>query len=277
MELLVYRVTRTSMSQRRMFSPDIVTSDAFLEMPPSTQALYFQLGMRADDDGFVNPKMVMRVIGSTEDELRVLTGKRFILPFENGVVVIKHWKVNNLIRKDWYRPTLYLEERSKLFVKDNGVYTLDETKGKRFVNEMLTVRTHRIGKDSIGNINTSAPVGASLPKVPKKKRTKKLDDNDPYTLLEFVTKMKESPQAHIRWIAEYADEKKPNFTTKGQWREFLNRNLAPAVKIRKYTDEQIEKAFEMIQWDLKSNKKNPKGYITKWGIETILKYLDEVQ
>lgn len=112
-----------------MFSPEIVNSDVFLEMPPSTQALYFQLGMKADDDGFVSPKMVMRTIGSTDDELRVLVGKRFVIPFENGVLVIKHWRMNNFIRKDRYKPTPYLDEKNKLFVKENGAYTLDEKQG----------------------------------------------------------------------------------------------------------------------------------------------------
>ena len=83
-----------------MFSPDITSSDAFLDMPASTQVLYFHLGMRADDDGFVTPKMVMRLLGSAEDDLKVLIAKRFILPFESGVVVIKHWLIHNLIRAD---------------------------------------------------------------------------------------------------------------------------------------------------------------------------------
>lgn len=113
------------MAQRRMFSPDIVTSDAFLEMPISTQALYFQLGMRADDDGFVNPRVTMRLIGTTEDDLKVLIGKRFVLPFENGVVVVKHWRINNFIRKDRYKETVYLKEKSKLRVRDNQSYTLN--------------------------------------------------------------------------------------------------------------------------------------------------------
>lgn len=145
------------MAQRRMFSPDIVNSDAFLEMPPSTQALYFQLGMKADDDGFVNPKMVMRMMGSSDDELKVLLAKRFVLPFENGVIVIKHWKINNLVRKDWYKPTIYLEQKSKLLIKENGSYTLDETQGRRLVNEPLT--QVRLGKVNIINSNAS-PVGS---------------------------------------------------------------------------------------------------------------------
>ncbi len=112
-----------------MFSPDIVCSDAFLEMAPSTQALYYHLGMRADDDGFVNPKFVMRVIGSTDDELKMLIVKKFVLPFENGVIVIKHWRINNFVRKDRYKPTLYLPEKAKLLVKPNQSYSFNDTDG----------------------------------------------------------------------------------------------------------------------------------------------------
>lgn len=111
------------MPQRRMFSSDIVSSDAFLDMPSSTQALYFHLGMRADDDGFVNPKMVVRMLGSSEDELKVLVAKRFVLSFESGVIVIKHWLIHNLIRSDLYKETLYKKEKSTLGLNDNGAYT----------------------------------------------------------------------------------------------------------------------------------------------------------
>lgn len=108
-----------------MFSPDIVESDAFLEMPQSSQNLYFHLGMYADDDGFVNPRKIMRLIGASEDDLKVLAAKRFVLPFENGVIVIKHWRINNFIRRDRYRETLYLKEKSQLLVRGNQGYTLN--------------------------------------------------------------------------------------------------------------------------------------------------------
>jgi len=98
-----------------MFSMHIVDSDAFLDMPLSSQVLYFHLAMRADDDGFVsNPKKIMRMIGSQDDDYKVLITKRFIIPFENGICVIKHWKIHNYIRKDTYNETQYLEERSRL-------------------------------------------------------------------------------------------------------------------------------------------------------------------
>lgn len=116
------------MSQRRLFSPDIVESDAFLDMPMSSQALYFHLGMHADDDGFVSPKMIMRILGASTDDLKILLAKRFLLEFENGVVVIKHWLIHNTIRRDRYKETRYLEEKNSLFIKENGSYSDSATK-----------------------------------------------------------------------------------------------------------------------------------------------------
>ncbi len=107
-----------------MFTQKIVDSDAFLDMPLTTQALYFHLNMRADDDGFVNnPKKIQRMIGASEDDLKLLVVKRFILAFENGVIVIKHWRMHNLLRKDRYNPTQYQDQMAEIEMKDNGSYT----------------------------------------------------------------------------------------------------------------------------------------------------------
>ena len=114
------------MAKRRMFSAQIVESDAFMSMPLSTQALYFHLGMNADDDGFVgNPKMVQRMMGGADDDLKLLLAKHFVIGFESGIIVIKHWKMNNYIQSDRYTPTPYQEEKSLLTVKKNKSYTLD--------------------------------------------------------------------------------------------------------------------------------------------------------
>ena len=87
-----------------MFTQKITESDAFLEMPMSSQALYFHLCMNADDDGFVkNPKSIQRTVGCNDDDLKLLIAKRFILPFDTGVIVIKHWRMHNLLRKDRYK------------------------------------------------------------------------------------------------------------------------------------------------------------------------------
>lgn len=141
------------MAQRRMFSPAIVSSDAFLDMPASSQALYFQLGMRADDDGFVNPRGAMRLVNASEDDLKILIAKRFVLPFENGVIVIKHWKVNNLIKNDRYKPTIYEELKSTLYEKSNGAYT------EKFQNGSTKEPQVRLGK-----VNTAAAPHKSMKK-----------------------------------------------------------------------------------------------------------------
>lgn len=112
------------MAKKRMFSIDIVGSDAFLDLPYSAQCLYFQLGMRADDDGFVgNPKTIQRIAGTKASDLELLVKKRFLLQFPSGVVVIKHWKINNDIKKDRYSPTVYTDEFQMLYTKENKAYT----------------------------------------------------------------------------------------------------------------------------------------------------------
>lgn len=112
------------MAERRMFAKTIIDSDAFLDMPLSTQSLYFHLSMRADDDGFINnPKKIQRMVGCGDDDLKLLMAKRFILVFDSGVIVIKHWKIHNYIRNDRYKPTLYQEEKAELAEKNSKAYT----------------------------------------------------------------------------------------------------------------------------------------------------------
>ncbi len=111
------------MANKRMFAKTIIDSDAFLDMPLSTQALYFHLSMRADDDGFINnPKKISRMIGCGEDDLKLLIAKKFLLNFESGVVVIKHWLIHNTLRKDRHTPTNYQDELKQLTQKENGSY-----------------------------------------------------------------------------------------------------------------------------------------------------------
>lgn len=138
------------MAERRMFAKTIIDSDAFLDMPLSTQALYFHLSMRADDDGFINnPKKVQRMIGSSDDDLKLLVAKNFIIPFESGIVVIKHWKIHNYIRNDRYKETVYQEERKQLGEKENKAYTFVGIPNDRQVVYQMETQD-RLGKDSIG-------------------------------------------------------------------------------------------------------------------------------
>ena len=112
------------MAERRMFAKTIIDSDAFLDMPLSAQALYFHLSMRADDDGFVNnPKKIQRMVGASDDDCKLLVLKRFILTFESGIIVIKHWKIHNYIQKDRYKETVYLQEKATLGLNENKAYT----------------------------------------------------------------------------------------------------------------------------------------------------------
>ena len=146
------------MAERRMFAKTIIDSDAFLEMPTTSQLLYFHLAMRADDDGFVNkPKSLMRMVGCKDDDLKLLFVKKFLIPFESGVVVIKHWKIHNYIRKDTYTETKYKEEKSTLELDENSAYRLAEPSPSQIRDESVTspstqVRLGKVseGKDRLG-------------------------------------------------------------------------------------------------------------------------------
>jgi hypothetical protein len=136
-----------------MFAKTIIDSDAFIDMPLSTQALYFHLSMRADDDGFINnARKIQRMIGASDDDMKVLWTKRFIIPFESGIVVIKHWKIHNYIRGDRKKTTVYPEEMAMLEEKENGAYTLKSDMTDKCLSSdgQVTVKCqHRLGEDRI--------------------------------------------------------------------------------------------------------------------------------
>lgn len=127
-----------------MFSLDIIDTDLFLEMPQSSRLLYYELCMRADDDGFVSsPKKIQKMVGCNEDDFKVLISKKFLIPFDTGVVVIRHWKIHNYIQKDRYKETIYLDEKSQLHQEENGMYT-------KCIQDGYTGKVRlELGKDSI--------------------------------------------------------------------------------------------------------------------------------
>jgi len=133
------------MANRRMIAKTIVESDAFLDMPTSTRLLYYDLNMRADDDGFINaPKKVLRETGASTDDMGLLIGKKFIIPFESGVVVIKHWRIHNYIAKDRYMETKYKAEKSTLSLDENSSYTAPN---EPYLDDVYTLSTQvRKGK-----------------------------------------------------------------------------------------------------------------------------------
>ena len=148
------------MAKRRMFSLDVIDTDTFLDLPASSQSLYFHLGMRADDDGFVSsPKRITAMVNASGDDLKLLIAKGFIIPFEAGVCVIRDWKVNNYIQSDRYTPSIYIEEKAHLSCGKNGRYSYSDTPCIQNVSKADTqVRggKERLGKGSVVEDNKAA-------------------------------------------------------------------------------------------------------------------------
>lgn len=144
------------MAERRMFAKTIIDSDMFIDMPMSARLLYYDLAMRADDDGFVNsPKKIMKFVGASMDDMNVLIAKQFIIPFESGVVVIKHWKIHNYIQKDRYKATSYQAEKESLTLKNGTYYTDDlpdvSNLDTECIQDVYSLDTQdRLGKDRLG-------------------------------------------------------------------------------------------------------------------------------
>ena len=144
------------MAERRMFTKKITDADEFVALPSSAQALYLHLNMAADDDGFNNQiQIAMYKAHASVDDIKVLLAKRFIIQFDNGVIVIKHWRMANALRKDRYNPTNYQEELKLLKIKDNGAYTFSDDgrlpDGCQMVAKCLP--QDRLGKDSIDEVS----------------------------------------------------------------------------------------------------------------------------
>ena len=197
-----------------MFAKTIIDSDAFIDMPLSTQALYFHLSMRADDDGFINnPKKIQRMISASDDDLKMLIVKKYILPFDSGVVVIKHWKIHNYIRSDRYKPTVYTDEKALITSKENGVYTKTNTVGipnGYQTDTQVSIDKVSISKDSIDRADkkkSGAFVPPTLEEVSKYCQERE-NTIDPQTFIDFYeargwmvgnTKMKNWKAAVRTW------------------------------------------------------------------------------
>ena len=167
------------MAERRMFAKSIVLSDAFLDMPAMSRALYFTLGMLADDDGVVgSPKAAMRQCGASEKDMEILKRLRYVLAFPSGVIVIKHWPINNYIQSDRKKKSTYVEELSTLTHDEKGAYT----EKNKVVSKMDTeyqqpvyIGKDSIGKDSKKNIRAFVPPTIDEVKDYAKQRGNKVD------------------------------------------------------------------------------------------------------
>ena len=210
------------MAERRMFAKTIVLSDAFLDMPLSARCLYFTLGMLADDDGFVNsPKSIMRQAGASTDDLNLLMAKRFILAFDSGIIVIKHWRIHNYIQKDRYKESKYIEEKATLTLDQNGAYT-------ECIQDVSTLDTQvrlgkdrdrlEVGKDSVGeDIEEAAP-----PKITRHKygyyNNVLLSDEEMMKLAEeFPTDLKDRIERLSEYIASTGKKYKSHLATIRAW------------------------------------------------------------
>lgn len=217
------------MARKRMFDIEVVDTDLFLDMPQTTQNLYFHFGMRADDDGFVSkPKKIIRLIGANEDDLKILITKQFVIPFKSGIIVIRHWKLNNYLRKDRYIETIYKEEKDMLIEDENGVYNL----GIPNVNQMSTNGVPSIEKNSIDKKNNICPSNEGQPS----KEDKLLSDFEQIWNIYPRKEGKNSAFSHYKsWIKgkKYA----------GKTIKLNNKQMWYAVK--KYADEvkNIEKKY----------------------------------
>jgi len=228
-----------------MFSLQIVDTDAFLDMPLSSHALYFHLSMRADDDGFVsNPKKIMKSIGCQDDDFKILSAKRFILGFESGIIVIKHWRLNNYIRKDRYEKTAYLKEKKMLKIKENGAYT---EVGIPNDNQMTTIGTPSIDKIRLDKVSIAEPCSAD------------------WDSKEYINKLLEDNNRHINIIGKYFLARDISFPSLKAILDEIKRWVKDASILAEYTDEQITTSYNHVA----------KEFPELWNLSTIKKYINK--
>lgn len=246
------------MAERRMFAKTIIDSDSFLDMPLSAQALYFHLSMRADDDGFINnPKKIQRMVGCADDDMRLLVAKAFIIPFESGVVVIKHWRINNYIRNDRYKPTNYTEEMAQLQVKENGAYTeklpLGIPNGYQMDTQVRLGKVRDIKeKDSLTRVEKERQPDKPSSPSPKHKygayKNVLLTEKEYQSLIEL-----QDGEKAIEFLSEYRAYKgykaKSDFLAIKKWvfeamsERRVSRNTAKNFTEREYTKQEIGEIF----------------------------------
>lgn len=237
------------MAERRMFAKTIIDSDAFIDMPLSAQALYLHLSMRADDDGFVNnPKRIQRMIGAADDDMKLLVAKSFLIPFENGIVVIKHWKVHNYIRSDRYTPTVYQEEKNLLTVEKSRVYTVGIPSGIPNGYQMDT--QYRLGKDRLGKDRLVESIAADdTPPAPAPIRKHKYGEYKNVLLTEsevskLTSEYGNKVDEYITFLDEYIEMKgykaKSHYLAIKKW-------VVNAVKERQASKPSLEDSYRMME------------------------------
>ena len=232
------------MAQRRMFSKKVTDADTFLDMPLSTQALYFHLNMHADDDGFIdNTKTIQRMIGSSDDDRKLLVAKQFIIPFENGLVVIKDWRVHNYIQGDRYHKTQYINEKSQLVVEENNMYT-KRVQDVSNMDTQVRLGKDRLGKDRLGKDSKDILSGSDEPDhVPYKEIVDYLNEKTGSKYRSSGSKTKSLIKARVNDGFDLDDFKKVIDTKTSQWlndqkmKKFLRPETLFGTKFEGYLNE----------------------------------------
>lgn len=276
------------MARKRMFRLDVLETDTFMDMPLTTQALYFHLNLRADDDGFIgNPNQIVRSIGASMDDLKLLIAKRFILTFEDGVIVIKHWRLHNTLSQNRYHETNFIDDKAMLRIKDNKAYTFDETYAPLCDTRLIemskrqTIDEHKtnidkqktnldknsIDKDSIGKDSVVTPKdrASNLSNYNHLKETEK----DEY--ITYIVNHTELDDAVCLWM-RYKDEKKPHSQNhyadtgmvsllKKIYKMALDYGVAPVIDT---IETSMGNNYQGIVWDHMSKQQPKDDLYDKW-------------
>ena len=209
------------MANKRMYSKDITDSDPFIEMSSAAQALYFHLNQGADDDGFNNQvQMAMWKAHASIDDLKVLMAKNYIIRFENGIIVIKHWRLHNTLRKDRYTPTNYQEELSLLGIKENGSYTLGcQVVANGLPNGCPSIDKISKDKDSLveGSIVEAAPPKPTRHKYGMYENVLLTDEEYKKLIEEFPHDYTERIERLSEYIASTGKKYKSHLATIRSW------------------------------------------------------------
>ena len=238
------------MARKRMFSLLVVDTDEFLDMPSSTQSLYYHLGMRADDDGFVSsPRKIVKLVNCSDDDLKLLIAKGFIIPFDSGIIAIKHWKLNNDLKKDRYTPTIYLNEKSTLRVNKNKVYSI--------VGNNLETKWIQNGN----KLDTQ---------YSKDKNSKDKNSIDKYSIdkksKEYIEQKQEENQEQIQEQKQVKKEKKPKETHNSIIENYtINEDLREALKGFVEMRKEIKKPITA------KGLKIALGKLDKWALDDLTK------
>ena len=229
------------MAEKRMFSKKIIDTDWFMDMPASSQNLYFHLSMRADDDGFIaSPRRIIKLVGATDDDYRILISKKFIIPFESGVCVITDWRINNYLRNDRYTETIYKQEKQSLTLDETGKYSL----GIPMVDQVLSIsNSNSLNNNKEEEIKESKHKYGEykhilLSDIEKEKLVKEYGEEQTLKAITYLdeyvemkgTKYKSHYLALKKWVFE-AVEKKPKMSGFNQ---------------RAYSKEEVEKIFDSL-------------------------------